>query len=42
MPPKIATLRNDGAHVGIQDGPNLLSLYRQYGENPSCYHDYMY
>lgn len=33
--PGVVNLRNDAAHVGLKDGPNLLSLYCEPGEIPS-------
>jgi hypothetical protein len=31
-PPRVVHLRSDAAHVGLKDGPNLLSLYCEPGE----------
>lgn len=33
--PRVVNLRNEAAHVGLKDGPNLLSLYCEPGELPS-------
>jgi hypothetical protein len=31
-PLRVVNLRSDSAHVGLKDGPNLLSLYCEPGE----------
>lgn len=36
--PGVVNLRRDTAHVGIKDGPNLLSLYCEPGKIPSLRH----
>lgn len=33
--PRVVDLRNDAAHIGLKDGPNLLSLYLEPGEMAS-------
>lgn len=33
--PQVVTLRNEAAHIGLKDGPNLISLYCEPGEIPS-------
>ena len=39
-PPSVVDLRSDAAHVGLKDGPNLLSLYCEPGKiSVNWYHN---
>lgn len=38
--PGVVKLRSDAAHVGLEDGPNLLSLYYEPGEMSPIWHNY--
>lgn len=38
-PPRVFTLRQDGAIVGIENGPNLLSIYVEPGMWNLCVED---
>ena len=41
-PPRVVDLRSDAAHVGLKDGPNLLSLYCDPGKISFNWYYHMY
>jgi hypothetical protein len=40
--PRVVNLRHDAAHVGLKDGPNLISLYYDSSEVSFIHHGYTY